>query len=265
MVFFVPIFRASSQDLKREPFGGNSHLPDRALANFLPMQNARILLVEDEKKIAESLGQGLAEQQFLVDIARDGLLGKKLFLENAYDLSIIDINLPLLNGYELCRFIRSSDENARIILLTALGTTDHKLAGFRMGTDDYIVKPFDFKELLARIGVLLRRSYAPPVESRYLKVANLMMHLENQEVSRGDVSISLTAKEFQLLEYFIRHKNKVVSRVDIARDVWEIDWETRTNVIDVYVNFLRKKIDRDFSPKLIHTLVGRGYILKDQS
>ncbi|TDW96457.1 response regulator transcription factor [Dinghuibacter silviterrae] len=227
------------------------------------MESARILLVEDERKIAESLQQGLGEQQFSVDIARDGLEGKKRSQETPYDLYIIDINLPLLDGYELCRLVRASDEHAKIILLTALGTTEHKLNGFQAGADDYIVKPFDFKELVARVGVLLRRSPAFVAEKRYLHAANLTMYLDTQEVTRDGLAIALTAKEFQLLEYLVRNKNKIVSRVDIARDVWDIDWETRTNVIDVYVNFLRKKIDRDFNPKLIHTLVGRGYILKD--
>ena len=227
------------------------------------MYKARILLVEDERKIADSLAQGLQEHQFQVDVALDGLKGKSLFQEHSYDLSIIDINLPGLNGYELCKFVRSSDPNARIILLTALGTTDDKLNGFQVGTDDYVVKPFDFNELLARIGVLLKRTSVQ--EAHYLQVGNLTMHLENQEVHRDGIRIPLTAKEFQLLEYLVRHRGKLVSRADIARDVWDIDFETRTNVIDVYVNFLRKKIDRDFSPKLIHTLVGRGYILKDEN
>jgi DNA-binding response OmpR family regulator len=223
----------------------------------------RILLVEDERKIAESLGQGLKEQHFAVDIATDGVKGRNFFERQPFDLYIIDINLPLLNGYDLCRLIRSTDENARIILLTALGSTREKLNGFDSGADDYIVKPFDFKELLARIHALFRRSQPQPIESRMLHAGNLEMNLDKQEVMRGGVSVPLTAKEFQLLEYLVRNRNKVVSRVDIARDVWDIDWETRTNVIDVYVNFLRKKIDRDFDPKLIHTLVGRGYMLKD--
>lgn len=223
----------------------------------------RILLVEDERKIAESLGQGLKEQHFTVDIATDGVKGRNFFERQPFDLYIIDINLPLLNGYDLCRLIRSSDENARIILLTALGSTQEKLNGFDSGADDYIVKPFDFKELLARIHALFRRSQPQPIEGRLLHADNLEMNLDKQEVVRGGVSVPLTAKEFQLLEYLVRNRNKVVSRVDIARDVWDIDWETRTNVIDVYVNFLRKKIDRDFDPKLIHTLVGRGYMLKD--
>jgi two-component system copper resistance phosphate regulon response regulator CusR len=229
--------------------------------DFAFMKGAHILLVEDERKIADSLAQGLREQQFQVDVAPDGLVGKKLAAEHRYDLSIIDVNLPGMNGYELCKFIRNIDENARIILLTALGATDDKLTGFRAGTDDYIVKPFDFNELLARIGVLLKRTGVE--QNHYLQVGNLTLHLENQEVRRDGALISLTAKEFQLLEYFIRHQGKLVSRADIARDVWDIDFETHTNVIDVYVNFLRKKIDRDFSPKLIHTLVGRGYMLKE--
>lgn len=221
----------------------------------------RLLLVEDEEKIAESLCRGLGEQGYQVDVAYDGLAGKALFTQYAYDLCLIDLNLPLLNGYELSTFIRSVNTEVHIIILTALSATEDKLQGFKAGADDYIVKPFDFKELLARIGVQLKRAMQD--SPRSLSVANLRMNLDNNEVFRDDKPILLTAKEFQLLEYFIRHKNKLVSRAEIASEVWDIDFDTKTNVIDVYVNFLRKKIDRDFQPKLIHTQIGRGYILKE--
>jgi len=227
------------------------------------MTGSKILLVEDEKKIAEVLSQGLREQHYLVDTACDGLEGKQKFLEQAYDLVILDINLPFLNGSDLCQIIRGKNENILIIMLTALGSMDDKLAAFGAGADDYLVKPFDFKELLARVRALLKRGKQDLTTHGTLKIANLTVNLDSKSVTRDGKEIMLTAKEFQLLEYFIRNKNRVVSRADIAMDVWDIDFDTKTNVIDVYVNFLRKKIDRDYSPKLIHTFVGMGYILKE--
>ncbi len=222
-----------------------------------------ILLVEDEKKIADALQMGLTEQQFNVELAYDGLIGKKLFETYPFDLIILDINLPGMNGYELCKYIRTRNEKVPVIMLTALDTTDDKVEGFDTGADDYIVKPFDFKELLVRIRALLKRVHKQVHTGNLLKVDDLVMNLDSKEVSRSGKSIPLTAKEFQLLEYFVRNKNRVVSRVDIALNVWDIDFETKTNVIDVYVNFLRKKLEKDEGKRLIHTHVGMGYILKD--
>ncbi|MBW7914038.1 MAG: response regulator transcription factor [Taibaiella sp.] len=223
-----------------------------------------ILLVEDEKKLADTIQAGLNEHEFEVAVAYNGLDGKKLFLDNAYDLIILDINLPFINGYELCKLIRERDERVPIILLTAMNFTDNKVEGFELGADDYITKPFEFRELVARIKALLRRSdlRVDAEEEKILQIADLVMNLDNKEVRRSEKKIALTAKEFQLLEYLLRNKEKVVSRADIAKNVWEIDFDTQTNVIDVYVNFLRKKLDKDFDPKLIHTQVGMGYILK---
>jgi len=222
-----------------------------------------ILLVEDEKKIADVLKKGLSEQQFHVEVAYDGLIGKKLFEAYPFHLIILDLNLPGLNGYELCKFIRNRNEKIPIIMLTALDTTDDKIEGFEAGADDYIVKPFDFKELLVRMKALLKRIYQQVQTSNVLRVADLVMNLDSKEVTRSGKTINLTAKEFQLLEYLLRNRNRVVSRMDIALNVWDIDFDTKTNVIDVYVNFLRRKLDKDFSPKLIHTQVGMGYILKE--
>jgi two-component system copper resistance phosphate regulon response regulator CusR len=228
------------------------------------MVETRILLVEDEKKIAESLRKGLSEHHYEVDVAYDGAIGRKLFESKQYDLAILDINLPLMNGYELARYIRQSNQDILVIMLTAMNATEDKIEGFEAGADDYIVKPFDFQELLVRIRALLKRLYhQPAIGSNILKVGDLVMNLDSKEVSREGRNIPLTAKEFQLLEYFIRNKNKVVSRVDIALNVWDIDFDTKTNVIDVYVNFLRKKIEKDFSSKLIYTQVGMGYVLKE--
>ena len=228
------------------------------------MAETRILLVEDEKKIAESLRKGLSEHHYEVDVAYDGAIGRKLFESKKYDLAILDINIPLINGYELARHIRHSNDEILVIMLTAMNTTEDKIEGFEAGADDYIVKPFDFQELLVRIRALLKRLYhQPSIGANILKVGDLVMNLDSKEVSREGRNIPLTAKEFQLLEYFIRNKNKVVSRVDIALNVWDIDFDTKTNVIDVYVNFLRKKIEKDFSSKLIYTQVGMGYVLKE--
>jgi two-component system, OmpR family, copper resistance phosphate regulon response regulator CusR len=227
------------------------------------MEEIKILLVEDEKKIAESLKKGLSEQHYHIEVAYDGIIGKKLFESYPFDMIILDINLPGMNGYDLCREIRKKSEQIPVIMLTALSATDDKIEGFDAGADDYIVKPFDFKELLVRIRALLKRIYQTVPAGNMLKVADLVMNLDSKEVTRADVPISLTTKEFQLLEYLVRNKNRVVSRADIALNVWDIDFDTKTNVIDVYVNFLRKKVDKEFDAKLIHTQVGMGYILKE--
>lgn len=229
------------------------------------MDEVKILLVEDEKKIAEALKKGLMEQQYHVEVAFDGLIGKKMIESYQFDLVILDINLPGMNGYELCKEIRKRDERIPVVMLTALSATDDKIEGFDAGADDYIVKPFDFKELLVRIRALLKRIYQNVPSGNMLKVADLVMNLDSKEVTRAEKPISLTAKEFQLLEYLVRNKNRVVSRADIALNVWDIDFDTKTNVIDVYVNFLRKKLDKDYDAKLIHTQVGMGYILKEIS
>jgi two-component system copper resistance phosphate regulon response regulator CusR len=227
------------------------------------MEEVRILLVEDEKKIADALKKGLSEQLYHVDLAYDGFMGKELFEKKMFDMVILDINLPGINGFDLCKEIRMKNGHIPVIMLTAMTATDDKVEGFDAGADDYIVKPFDFKELLARIRALLKRTYNPVQNGNVIKVADLIMNMDNREVIRSGRAITLTAKEFQLLEYLVRNKNKVVSRADIALNVWEIDFDTKTNVIDVYVNFLRKKLESDAGHKLIHTQVGLGYVLKE--
>lgn len=228
------------------------------------MKEIKILLVEDEKKIASALKKGLEEQNYYVQLAFDGLIGEKLFSAYQFDIIILDINLPGMNGYELARIIRSANQNIPILFLTALGTVDDKLEGFEAGGDDYLVKPFEFKELLARLKTLLKRSNKSILPGNNLRIADLEINIDSKEVKRGGTKIILTAKEFQLLEYLVRNKGKVVSRVDIADKVWDIGFDTGTNVIDVYITFLRKKIDRDFPIKLIHTQVGMGYIVKEE-
>jgi DNA-binding response OmpR family regulator len=227
------------------------------------MEEIRILLVEDEKKIAEALKKGLTENQYHVEVAYDGLVGQKLFYSHVFDLTILDINLPGISGYDLCKEIRSKNQQIPIMMLTALNGIDDKIEGFDAGADDYIVKPFDFKELLVRIRALLKRLRQNVPVGNILSIADLVMNLDSKEVTRNGNPIILTAKEFQLLEYLVKNKNRVVSRADIALNVWDIDFDTKTNVIDVYVTFLRKKVDRDYPNKLIHTQVGMGYILKE--
>jgi two-component system, OmpR family, copper resistance phosphate regulon response regulator CusR len=227
------------------------------------MEEIKILLVEDEKKIADSLKKGLTEQSYRVAVAYDGIEGRKLFESERFDLIILDINLPGMSGMILCKKIRNRNPSVPIVMLTALSATDDKIEGFDAGADDYIVKPFDFKELLVRVKALLKRINQNIPIGNVLKVGDLVINLDSKEVSRGGNGISLTAKEFQLLEYLVRNRNKVVSRADIALNVWDIDFDTKTNVIDVYVNFLRKKLDHDHEKKIIHTQVGVGYILKE--
>lgn len=229
------------------------------------MQDIQILIVEDEKKIADSISQGLRENSFQTEVAYDGKLGLQLFESGSFQLAILDINLPGINGYELCRSIRSRDPSVPVIMLTAMNTLDNKIEGFDAGADDYIIKPFDFRELLVRVRALLKRIHSTVATGVMLKAGDLQMNLDSKEVTRAGRTILLTAKEFQLLEYFLRNKNRVLSRVDIALNVWDIDFDSGTNVIDVYVNYLRKKIDKQFDTSLIHTQVGMGYVLKEKS
>ena len=227
------------------------------------MDEIKILLVEDEKKIASALKKGLEEQGYYVMTAYDGSVGERFFSNYTFDLVILDINLPGMNGYELAKIIRNKNQGIPILFLTALGTVEDKLQGFESGGDDYLVKPFEFRELLARIKTLLKRTIKTITTGNILRVGDLEMNLDSKEVTRDNNKITLTAKEFQLLEYLIRNKGKVVSRSDIAEKVWDIGFDTGTNVIDVYINFLRKKIDKDYSAKFIHTQIGMGYILKE--
>ena len=225
--------------------------------------NAKILVVEDEPKVASFVKRGLEENEFYCEIASDGLMGKRMFDSGDYELILLDLNLPYKNGIELCKEIRSSDQKIPILMLTALGTTEDKLSGFDSGADDYLVKPFEFRELLARIRALLKRTSIAETGGNILTLLDLSVNLNTYEVTRGGKKIDLTQKEFALLVYLLRNKGKVVSRMDIAENVWDINFDTGTNIIDVYVNFLRKKMDKDFSQKLIHTQTGVGYILKD--
>lgn len=225
-------------------------------------ENNKILVVEDEPKVASFVKRGLEENGFFCEIAFDGLMGKRMFDAGDFDLVILDINLPYKNGFELCKEIRSINQKIPVIMLTALGTTEDKLSGFDSGTDDYLVKPFEFRELLARIRSLLKRISIAETGGNILTFLDLEVNLNTFEVTRSEQKIDLTQKEFALLVYLLQNKGRVLSRMDIAENVWGIHFDTGTNIIDVYVNFLRKKIDKDFDKKLIHTQTGVGYILK---
>lgn len=221
-----------------------------------------ILVVEDEPKVASFLKTGLEENGYSADIARDGTIGLDMFETGLYDLVILDVILPGKNGLELCREIRKTSQNIPVLILTALGTTKDKIDGFDCGADDYLVKPFEFRELLARIKSLLKRISFTEIETKVLRYLDLEINLDTLEANRNNTKIDLTRKEFALLEYLVRNKGRVVSRAEIAEKVWNITFNTGTNIIDVYINFLRKKIDREFQPRLIHTHPGIGYIMK---
>lgn len=223
----------------------------------------KILLIEDEPKVAAFIKRGLEEQAYEVDQAYDGTFGVKMAVQKEYDLIILDVILPNMNGLEACREIRKSNSSVSILMLTALGNTDDKISGLDAGADDYLTKPFEFKELLARIRALTRRGTESGTGEK-LQIADLEMDTSSKRVTRGGKPVSLTAREFTLLQYLLRNKGRVVSRVDITEQVWETSFDTGSNVIDVYINFLRKKIDKNQDNKLIHTLVGMGYVLKEQ-
>ena len=225
----------------------------------------KVLLIEDEPKVAASVKTWLEENGFLVELAPDGAVGRHLAQSNSYDIVLLDLNLPFINGYDVCRSIRSTQPQLPIILVTALGSVEQKLSGFEAGADDYLVKPFDLRELLARMRTLLKRNAANSVEDvpggEVLRIANLEVDTAYKTVKRDGVEIMLTAKEFGLLEYLLRRNGRIASRHEIVESVWDVNFDTGTNVVEVYINFLRKKIDRPFEPKLIHTKQGMGYYL----
>ncbi|WP_026993938.1 response regulator transcription factor [Flectobacillus major] len=223
----------------------------------------KILIVEDDQRVAELIQRGLEEHGFIPTVAYDGLSGKKLALNNPYDLILTDIILPKIDGLDLCKQIREIQPDTPILILTALGTTDDKVEGFDAGADDYLVKPFEMRELLVRIRALLKRQHSHQNTMGFLlKFADLELNLHTKLVKRNGSEINLTPKEFKLLEYMMQNPDRVLSRIEIAEKVWDTHFDTGTNFIDVYINYLRKKIDKDFDKKLIHTKSGMGFILK---
>jgi two-component system copper resistance phosphate regulon response regulator CusR len=223
----------------------------------------RILVAEDEVKTALMIKQGLDENGYETDIAFDGEAALALYRQNNYHLIVTDIIMPKLTGLELCKIIRTEKNSPPIIMLTALGMTTDKISGFNAGTDDYLVKPFEFEELIARIKAIVKRTYGTQSPTNQLTFADLVINLDSKEVTRAGNTISLTAKEFMLLLFLIKNKGRVISKADIAENVWDVNFDTGTNVVEVYVNYLRNKIDKNYPTKLIHTKIGMGYILKE--
>ena len=220
----------------------------------------RILIVEDEPKVASFIKKGLEENNYEAEITYDGLSAENLAQKNDYNLYILDIIIPGIGGLELCKRLKKLNSNIPVLMLTALGTTDDKINGFDAGADDYLVKPFEFRELLARVKVLVKKGGLPNAQVNKLVQGELELDLDRKLARRGNATIELTAKEFTLLEYFMRNKGRVLSRNDIAEKVWDVSFDFGSNIVDVYVNFLRKKIDKGFDNKLIHTKVGFGYV-----
>jgi two-component system copper resistance phosphate regulon response regulator CusR len=222
-----------------------------------------ILLVEDEPKVADFIRKGLKEKAHSVEVAGNGPEGEAKALEEAFDVVILDVILPGKSGLDVCRAVRKEKPDVPILMLTALGTTQDKVIGFESGADDYLVKPFHFEELLARINALSRRR-AVPAPGTIRKIADLEIDIYQKKAWRAGKEIILTAKEFALLDLLVQNKNSVLSRSSIAEAVWGIDFNRRTNLIDVYINYLREKIDKGFGKPLIHTVIGMGYVLKEK-
>jgi len=220
----------------------------------------RILVIEDEKKVADFIGHGLTEEGYAVDMAHDGDEGYFLASTNEYDAILLDILLPKMDGVTLCAKLRAEENQTPILMLTARDAVKDKVRGLDAGADDYLTKPFAFEELLARIRSLLRKKYQR--QKTTFQVDDLVLDTVNHTVTRAGVKITLSVKEYALLEYLMRNAGNVVTRTMIAEHVWDINFDTFTNVIDVYISYLRNKIDRESEKKLIHTVRGRGYVLK---
>ena len=223
----------------------------------------RILLVEDEANVASFIKRGLNEEGFDVDVAFDGLMGLRFYDSRKYDVVILDLNLPKINGFDLCKEIKANDKTQPVLLLTALDSITDKEKGFGSGADDYLVKPFEFRELVLRVKALSRRIAPLEDTGRSIVVSDLVLYADARIVTRGGQRINLTSREYTLLEYLMLNAGKIVSRVDIAEKVSAIRFDPNTNVIDVYINYLRKKIDADRPQKLLHTVIGMGYMLKE--
>ncbi|BAV04148.1 two component transcriptional regulator, winged helix family [Filimonas lacunae] len=223
----------------------------------------KVLLVEDEVNVASFIQRGLSEAGYEVTVAMDGILGYSIASEHEFAIILLDIMLPGMNGLDICRKLREANVNAPILMLTALGSTENVVTGLDSGADDYLVKPFKFAELQARIRSLTRRNFSAMEKPDILSIDDLQVDANAKTVQRGGKTISLTATEYRLLEFMLKNQRKVLSRMEILEHVWGIDFNMGTNVVDVYVNYLRKKLDKGNSSALIHTVIGMGYILKE--
>lgn len=225
----------------------------------------KLLIVEDEPNVVSVLKRGLSSEGFELSVAPDGFIALEMVSAHSFALIILDIMLPGINGLDLCKQIKKNHPQIPIIMLTALSSTENIVTGLDNGADDYLVKPFKIAELSARIRMLLRRHAGLQQADEIITIGDLQVNISGKTVTRADQEITLTATEYRLLQFFARNKNKTLSRIDILENVWDIDFNMGTNVVDVYVNYLRKKIDKGFSTTLLHTVVGLGYLLKEKS
>lgn len=223
----------------------------------------KLLLIEDDVAVAGMLRKGLTESGYAVTVAPDGRIAFDMAINNDFDIMVMDIMLPSVNGLELCRLLRKENIDAPILMLTALGTTENIVTGLDSGADDYLVKPFKFAELEARLRTLARRKNGSNKQAEQLQIGDLMLNTATKTALRNEQEIPLTSTEYRLLEFMIRNRGRVLSRVELLENVWGIDFNMGTNVVDVYVNYLRKKIGNDHDQKLIHTVIGMGYIVKE--
>lgn len=223
----------------------------------------KVLLIEDEPALVSVIVRGLTDAGMEVSVAADGNMGLEMALANSFDLLILDIMLPGMNGIQVCKEVRKYNESVAILMLTALSSTENVVAGLNSGADDYLAKPFKFVELEARIRTLVRRSKTGSAPKNVFNIGGLEVDLVSKIAKRNNKTIPLTATEYRLLEYFVKHQNMTLSRIQILENVWNIDFNMGTNVVDVYVNYLRKKIESTNAPKLIHTVFGMGYIFKE--
>jgi DNA-binding response OmpR family regulator len=226
----------------------------------------KVLVIEDEPEVSAFIKQGLEEQSIEVEVAFDGNLGERLALSREYDVILLDIVIPGINGFDLCKKIKTEKPTLPVLMLTTLSTTSDKVAGFDSGADDYLLKPFEFAELTARLKALARRSLSGSTNYGVVfRFEDLRLDMEKKIARRSEKAIKLSAKEFALLEYFMKNPGRVISRAELAEKVWDLKFETGTNVVEVYINMLRNKIDKGFEPKLLHTRIGLGYVLtKDE-
>jgi DNA-binding response OmpR family regulator len=225
----------------------------------------KVLVIEDEQQVSSFIKQGLEEHSFVVDVAFDGNMGERLALSRDYEVIVLDLVIPGINGFDLCKILKKEKPSTPIIMLTTLGTTADKLSGFDAGADDYLLKPFAFEELVARLKALMRRRSSTTDYGHVLRFEDLKLDIEKKVAHRHDKVIKLSAKEFALLEFFLRNPERVISRSELAEKIWDIKFETGTNVVEVYMNMLRNKIDRDFEPKLLQTRIGLGYVLSKET
>ncbi len=221
-----------------------------------------ILLVEDDPKLGNTVKAELEKNGFIVQLAYDGKIAERMFSQETFDVVLLDINVPVINGFDLCKSFRLKNSGVPIIMLTALGEMDDKMEAFGAGADDYIVKPFNIKELIARINVFIKRSSLNELFDEVLEIGDLKISNLEKKAYRNNVEINLTVKELKLLDLLARNRGRVISKQEIAEKVWDINYDTGTNTIEVYINFLRNKIDKPFDEKLIHTKPGFGYYIK---